>query len=71
MNTPNLPNWVINICCITPFVALLAIAFSSWGGGTFNFVGLICLSTLCGKILQWILEPRDEPIRLIPNGKHE
>ena len=58
MGAPNIPNWVINLCCIAPFAALLIVALSGLFGGAMNFVGLVCLTTLCGKILQWLLNPQ-------------
>ena len=57
MRTPNIPNWVINLCCVAPFIALLIVASSGLIAGAMNFVGLICLTTLCGKVLQWLLNP--------------
>ena len=57
MNNPCLPNWVTSVCCIAPFLALLVVSASGLIAGTMNFVGIACLTTLCGKILQWILNP--------------
>jgi hypothetical protein len=55
MKAPIVPPWVVNLCFITPFATLLITVCSGLCGNSSSFVALLCLTSLCGKVLSSIL----------------